>query len=204
MLIRGRRRFGRHPGHLVGVVVSQTTGQAMAYESSIERAFLQLCDFDPSITKFQSQPFQMRYWLDGRERRYTPDVLIEPNRLIEVKPERRTQKPEFRRWARAVNEACTDQGYVFEVITDVDIRRQPRFDNVLLLRRYQWQQVPDDVQLDVNHWVRERPGIRLGELVERLGHSENALANVYGLMAQHAVRYDIHRPLDADLPIFPN
>lgn len=178
----------------------------MAYESSLERAFLQQCDFDPSIADFQSQPFQLRYWLDGRERGYTPDVLIESEtpRLIEVKPEHRTLKPEFRRWVGAIREACADLGYAFEVVTDLEIRRQPRLDNVLLLRRYRLQPVHEHIELDVVTWVREAPGIPVGKLLERLGRSDTALAGLYGLLARHAVRYDIHQPLNPDLPIFPN
>lgn len=175
----------------------------MVYDSGLERDFLRLCDFDPSITDFQSQPFQLEYWLDGRERSYTPDVLIGSDRLIEVKPENRTSKLEFQRWVGAVREACANRGYTFEVVTDIEIRRQPRLDNVLLLRRYHRQPVHEDVRLNASEWVREAPGIPLSELLERLGRTERALADLYGLLACHAVQYDIHQPIGSDLPIFP-
>ena len=203
---RGSRLSRRHPGHMVGVIPSHTTGRSMVFESSSERDFLRLCDFDPDIHSFRSQPFQIAYWLDGRERKYTPDALIEGDqpRLIEVKPERRTLKPEFRRWVVVIRKACEELGYTFEVVTDTEIRRQPRLGNVILLRRYRLESVPEAVELDVRAWVRETPGIRLGELVERLGASPEALTSMYGLLSQHRVAYDIHQPLGPELPVYPN
>lgn len=203
MLIRGRRLYSRHPGRLVGVFPSLTTGLSMPYESGLERDFLRLCDFDPSIRDFRSQPFRLRYWMEDRERSYTPDMLIGANRLIEVKPESRTRKPEFRAWVTAVRAACVQMGYEFEVVTDAEIRRQPRLDNVVLLRRYHYASLSVDAELSVSAWVREKPGITFGELLEQLGNDKSYVAGLYGLLARHAVRFDVHRPLGPHLPIFP-
>jgi len=48
-----------------------------AFESSLERDFLLLLDFDPEVVLYEEQPVTINYHDDqGRRRRYTPDVLV--------------------------------------------------------------------------------------------------------------------------------
>ena len=61
---------------LTGRVVVQ--GQAIAYESSLERAFLLGLSFDPSVQKVREQPLRLYYQDAAQKRRYyTPDFLVE-------------------------------------------------------------------------------------------------------------------------------
>jgi hypothetical protein len=48
-----------------------------AFESSLERDFLLLLDFNPDVEFFEEQPVKIVYHdAKGRRRTYTPDVLV--------------------------------------------------------------------------------------------------------------------------------
>ena len=73
------------------------------YRSNWEKNFLHFCDFNESIIRYKSEPFSIKYFnpLDKRTHQYFVDFYIETidkngvvsKALIEIKPERHTQKP---------------------------------------------------------------------------------------------------------------
>lgn len=201
-----RRPPGRHRGRYVCKWPSVKTGLTMYAESSRERAQLRLLEWDPAVVSYVSQPLRLYYDDDGRARRYTPDVLVETDActvIIEVKPEEKTLDPKFKRWEAVVRNAFAEQGLEFEVLTERTIRLEPRLSNVSLLLRFQKHAVDPELAFDVKTWVRKQPGMSFGALANRLGGTPDALVNAYALLMHHAVRYDIHQPLDHDLRLFP-
>src|SRR5947208_8398615 len=51
--------------------------QGSPFESSLERDFLLLLDFDPDVEFYEEQPVKITYHDDrGRRRTYTPDVFV--------------------------------------------------------------------------------------------------------------------------------
>lgn len=58
------------------------------YESLSERDYMYLLEIDPDVLSYSSQPLKIIYTLDNRQRRYTPDFLVERRRqkqIIEIK-----------------------------------------------------------------------------------------------------------------------
>jgi hypothetical protein len=115
-----------------------------AYESTLERDMMELIRFDRTVRQFTPQPLTISYTTsDGAERRYTPDGLIhyknatphEPSILYEVKfrvdfrNDWKTYLPKF----RAAKAYCQEQGWVFRVFTEVEIRT-----NYLMNARFLW------------------------------------------------------------------
>lgn len=48
----------------------------IAFESVLERNFYLLLEFDPMVQSYHEQPFTMRYELNGKKSKYTPDSLV--------------------------------------------------------------------------------------------------------------------------------
>src|SRR6266699_1506223 len=62
---------------LTGLIPNTRTQSMTAFESSLERDFLLLLDFDPDVEFYEEQPVKITYHDEsGRRRIYTPDVLV--------------------------------------------------------------------------------------------------------------------------------
>ena len=128
-----------------------SAGQSVIFESTLERDCFILLDFDPSVLRFASQPFSIRHEVDGADRRYTPDVMVEfagpDGRLnrtvvyeIKYRDDLRDHWSEYRARFAAANRYCRQQGWVFEIMTEREIRT-PLLENATFLRRY--RTIPD-------------------------------------------------------------
>lgn len=126
-------------------------GSAM-YESSLERDYLLLLDYDRRVKQFEAQPLELDVDdVEGR-RRYIPKVLVEflPGHgrpwLVDIKCEKDLRE----KWAilrprfKAAFRHCGDRGWIFHIMTERHIRT-PLLQNVKFLRDYRCLQ-PDPVQ----------------------------------------------------------
>jgi hypothetical protein len=135
---------------LTGLVPNTRTQSMTAFESSLEREFLLLLDFDPDVEFYEEQPVKITYHDDsGRRRTYTPDVFVryrtdrfqaqhtQPH-LCEVKyrDDLRQHWAEYRPKFRVAQRYARQQGWRFRVVTERHIRT-PYLDNVKFLRSYQ-------------------------------------------------------------------
>lgn len=71
------RKIPKNYRNVTGIASrSKATGKAM-FESTLERDFLNLLEFESFVASFEVQPVSI-VWLDSdnRSRRYTPDVLV--------------------------------------------------------------------------------------------------------------------------------
>jgi hypothetical protein len=121
-----------------------------AFESSLERDFLLLLDFDPDVAFYEEQPLKITYPdAKGRRRTYTPDVLVryridplEVRRpqilLCEVKyrDDLRQHWTDYRPKFRAAQRYARQQGWRFRLVTERHVRT-PYLDNVKFLRSSQ-------------------------------------------------------------------
>jgi hypothetical protein len=101
-------------------------------------------DFDWRVVRLQEQPYTLNYVHDGKERRYTPDVLAvfddhrsEWTVVYEVKSREEllqnwhTLRPRF----KAAVRDCRSKGWRFRIVTERDIRT-PYVQNIKFLRRF--------------------------------------------------------------------
>src|SRR2546428_10283305 len=71
------RTIPKNYRNLTGLVPNTRTSGMTAFESTLERDFLLLLDFDPDVAFFEEQPVKIVYHdANGRRRTYTPDVLV--------------------------------------------------------------------------------------------------------------------------------
>lgn len=95
-------------------------------ESLLERDYVRLCNFDPTVIKIYYQPVGIQFHYDGRKRRYFPDYLIitRDNRycLVEVKLKEFVGSNLNRAKFYAATKFCEEKGWTFIVVTEDQIR----------------------------------------------------------------------------------
>ena len=130
------RRFSPKQGDGNAGFWEMSDGKLVPYSSSIERRFVEICDWAPEVRSIQHEPFRLRFYDEPtqRHRYYTPDYLVglETSRgdafryVIEVKPYSlymRKFKADLRGFAnRAIvagtSYARNQPGTDFAVVTD--------------------------------------------------------------------------------------
>lgn len=195
--------------------VSLGDSQSVAFESSLERDWIELLDFLPEVSALQVQPFSIEYWLDGAVRRYTPDVAAvwevegrSETVVYEVKPREELQK----QWALyrprfvAATRFCRSQGWRFKVVNERHIRTA-KLDSVRFLRRY--LRLPTDTAVRQHLLTTLRtvgPTTIAGLLKAAYWAPENqamALPYLWKLVAEYEVRIPWDAPLTMATRIAP-
>ena len=130
--------------------LASTKNQApVSFESTLEKDFYLLLEFDGQVESFEEQPLTLNYLsAEGQTRRYTPDVLIRycsdqrgqqplPPTLCEVKyrSDLRNHWTEYKPKFRAAKRYAKQQGWRFRLVTEREIRT-PRLKTIRFLRRY--------------------------------------------------------------------
>lgn len=153
-----------------------TTGRAyswkmdrmVAYESSLERDLITLCEFDVNVRRYEEQPVRIDY-VDEENvaRHYTPDLLITYRsdivpgawmrpRLCEVKyrEDLRGDWRNLRRKLKAARQYALSRGWEFQVVTEVEVRTA-YLDNVRFLLPYRARPVDADNERLLQRWIAE-------------------------------------------------
>lgn len=151
------RTIGTNRRSLTGQVALRNSTSAQ-FESSLERDFLTILDFDPTVQRLLPQPVTIEYSdASGRARSYTPDVLVEydghPNVLFEVKYREDLRKDwiKLRPKFKAAIRFCREHRWQFRIVTDREIRGSAMLKNAKFLRGYRKQECDAGI---VEHLVR--------------------------------------------------
>lgn len=194
--------------------IALAEGGSAGYESSLERDWLMALDFDWRVNRLQEQPYTIHYAIEGRKRRYTPDVLAEYDDghrqatvVYEVKPHEvlRQSWQDLRPRFKAAVADCRARGWRFRIVTERHIRT-PYLDNVKFLRRY--RHLPDQV---MHHEALLFTLRALGDttpqalLAATWCDTERrmaALAELWRLVATFRIGADLHAPVTMASPIW--
>ncbi|MCT4213448.1 Tn7 transposase TnsA N-terminal domain-containing protein [Elizabethkingia anophelis] len=130
---------------LSGVVNINSVKQPIQFESSLERDFIFLLEFDKDIKQYLEQPLEIVYNDEsGKQRKYTPDFIItyydRPTEIVEIKYEStlNAMREELQMKFLAAKKYCEKNGFIFKVVTDKYIREEKRIElqNCIFLSRY--------------------------------------------------------------------
>lgn len=115
--------------NITGYVHSNKSNAYTHFESSLERDALLICEFDPAVKAFSTQPRRFNFTLNGKSRHYTPDILIEyhDGRKVYVEIKYRDNlkkdwlelKPKFK---AAIHELKNEPNTRFKILTEIEIR----------------------------------------------------------------------------------
>lgn len=125
------RKFGNsYNSALRGLVSSQKSNRQINVESSLERDYSYLLEFDINVDSYVEQPVTIQYNANGVMKKYTPDFLVkyidplEAPILVEIKYREdirnnwSTLKPKF----KAAKEYAKQKGWQFKIYTENEIR----------------------------------------------------------------------------------
>jgi len=177
--------------------------------TSLKRDWLLSLDYDQNVLRVEEKPFSIPFSIDGKKRRYTPDVMVErfSNRRentkvciyeiasrAELKNNWETYRPKF----KAMLKRCHKRGWHFKIITEKEIRT-PLLDNAKFLRRY--RSLPDKSQAR-NHLLYTLkalgPTTPLALLAASYSHEEAqmvALPFLWKLIGTRAINATLYEPL---------
>lgn len=96
------------------------------FRSLLELKYLIDLEKDESVKYYTMEPFQINL---SNGHHYTPDVFINGEQLIELKPKKHLLYEDKERWDLEVSSAekfCKEHGYTFQVIYDEDIGFETR------------------------------------------------------------------------------
>ena len=189
----GVRRLSKRTHGLNGLFPSLKTGRMIWFESFLERDFIYWLEFDPSVVTFAEQPFTLAYQHLGKTRRYTPDFHVryaaEQDVLVECKPTVFVETEENQLKFSAAQAWCAERGWSFRVVTEADVRQEPRLANIKLLMRYARLGVTPQIQSQVFAALAAASRLSLGQIARLLEPADPtaAVPGVLHLAARHTI-----------------
>jgi hypothetical protein len=199
------------------MIASRKNERLVASESSLERDFLVLLEFDPTVERYEEQPVRIDYVdAEGRRRTYTPDVLVyyradifpaRPPLLCEVKyrDELAARWEEFKPKVRAGRVYARGRGWRFKLVTERKVRT-PYLQSAKFLRAYRALPINDaDVRLilDALRESGESDPERLLALIHHDPYKRaELLPTLWHLVSHGHVSVDLNQPLTMCSPLW--
>lgn len=193
--IRARNPITRSQPHHRRKFPSYKAGRMIHCESVLEYDFLLHCEFSPYVTGIAEQPQSIRYVIDRKKRRYTPDFLLETTTgeyLVEVKPAAKLEDDDAREKFNVLKSWYRDHREHLVVVTDDQIRIEPRLSNLKLLLRERRRSLCGVLGSQYVDRIRHLLPCTLSELAPHLG----SRSLVIGLLAAGHLHCDLGLPLE--------
>jgi len=176
----------------------------ISYESTLEKDFIYLLDYDQCISEYEEQPVNIEYYVNGKKHHYIPDFLaiIDYQKWIfECKPEIFVNNEENLQKFQAARYFCSKNSWQFLVITDEMIRGGFYLRNVKYLTTFARIAVPSEIRLRLlNLLFNEVNPIPISEVEVKLTNYDRAqtLPALFYMTYFHEISMPIH-----DEPISP-
>lgn len=129
------RKVVTRSGRRVRGVFPSTKNQRMvAWESLLERDAIVLFELSPGVVAYEEQPSIELYYEDTVPRKYYPDFALTLRdgsiAHVEVKPRKKLSKRDVAQRFDQIASTYQRQSRQFWILTDEEIRRQPRLANL--------------------------------------------------------------------------
>jgi len=137
------RKIKKNYRSVTGVFYSHKNNQHIAFESTLERDFFLLLEFDSMVDAYEEQPIELQYFYLNKKIRYTPDCIvhyINPNKppcIYEIKysDEIKDKKVFLKQKFDQIEQYLYDNDMDFKLFTELDIRTQ-RLENIKYLYKF--------------------------------------------------------------------
>jgi hypothetical protein len=180
----------------IGQFPSIKIGRNVWYESTIERDYIYLLEFDPDVIRYKEQPFRVKYIYEGKRYTYVPDFFVQRKnkfQIVENKPEEKANTQASKLRFRLLNFIFREQGYEFLVATDKQIRIKPLLEDIKIFWRYARVQVHPLHIVRCREYLTRHPEVSIQELVAALLPHGVTLQVIYALLYWGALSTDMHR-----------
>ncbi|WP_158423405.1 TnsA endonuclease N-terminal domain-containing protein [Leptolinea tardivitalis] len=128
-----------HSGSFTGKFPSQKMNRMIHYESSIEKDFIHLLEFEESVTWYEEQPLRIEYMENKKKHYYIPDfsaVVDGKTWIFECKPKKLVGVQKNLIKFEEAEKYCLNTGENFRVVTDEEIRTGYKLRNIKFLTGY--------------------------------------------------------------------
>jgi hypothetical protein len=202
-----RARFSRGTAYVGRTSAMKVMGDRHI-NSLLERDLGTLLEADAKIKRFAIEPHTLTYFLPtaggGYEKRtYTPDVVVgrADGKIVvmDAKAEFFRSRQDWQVKEPVIKEAYSrDHGVAFLVLTEAEIRAQPRLANCQMIVTRARASNDPQIELAVLDELSRGPG-RIGSLYRRLPVPQRPIfAAVMALVQRGKLKFDLSRPLSAD------
>lgn len=205
------RKIPKNYRNVTGVAShKKATGRAM-FESTLERDFLTLLEFDPAIEDFEVQPVTIQ-WFDesDKQRTYTPDVLAHFHNasrrttLYEIKYRSELSElwPELKPKFRAARKYARNQDWRFKIITEKEVRTD-RLKNAKFLLPFIKKGPAAEADMNllddaINALKRSTPKGLLEHIYRDEWNRARLLPTLWYLIGTRQIEMDLDRPINMD------
>lgn len=179
-----------------GYEPSKKMGRMIACESALEQDAVRLFEFSPGVVKIEEQPEKIQFYVAGEQCTYFPDfevVLIHGEIIhIEVKPASKLKKRALKDRFEKIAQHYASKNRKFRILTDTEIRAEPRLSNLKLLAYHRRECDRDGSEL--SEWIKQfsmLPAKTIAGATAVLGD----IAKVYRLIASGFLRCDLSKPI---------
>lgn len=210
------RKIPKNHIHVTGRHASRKSQGDADFESMLEAEHLLLLDHEPSVRTYEVQPVNIP--VTGVPRGYVPDVLVdffpdvdgviqtpelrEVKSTLDLKSNAAKYAPKF----DAAKTYCEQRGWLFRVITELEIRT-PRLANVKFLKAYEDQQHPQEMLCVVMDRVSELGQTDSKELVSSISVDLDEqmvwMPVLWHLVAKRQIQVDWDKEFGAVVPMWP-
>lgn len=123
-----------------GKKFSEKNGAMIHWESLLEKDFIKVLEFDSTIISYESQPIEINYIHNNKEKKYYPDFKAITNTneifLYEVKPSEKINDEKNMEKFEAARLFCKENHWNFKIVTEKDIRKGFFIENLDFLKNY--------------------------------------------------------------------
>ena len=172
---------GKHNRHKV----PNTKLQKMIHcESTLERDYVKVQQFDSSTINIIYQPIEIKYSYRGRKRRYYPDFLVEKENgemiLVEVKPEAYVKSERNALKFLVGKNYAQLKGWEYRIVTEFDIRKGLLIPNLDTLDALSLREIEPDMEVFLRTLMQEQGSMKFSEVVQKYGEEDEGI--IYGII----------------------
>ena len=189
-LRRVREPVSRAKSGVQGKVADVFSGRSRHAESQNELRAFRVLLATAHADAWQEQPLVLKYSHQGKNCRYTPDILVvwgTHREVVEIKEDAEAESPENQERFTLVRELLGEHGYHFRLWKKSEICAQPRLTNVGLVLRYRSVEVSPAERESIRRVFSTTPVARLSTLRQTPGIS---LQSVLRLVLEGSLHVD--------------
>ncbi|MES2863013.1 MAG: TnsA endonuclease N-terminal domain-containing protein [Bacteroidota bacterium] len=202
---------------LSGSIVSLKNNDTIDFESSLERDFISLLEFEDKVVKYCHQPIKIYYCNDKKY--YVPDFYIEyengRKEIVEIKysNDLLINHDKFKYKFEAAREFCKANNIKFLILTEIDIRSS-YLENVKFLLRYSFNYHSggvisflsnkdlEEIKKTVKNTQECTPNILLDKLCNNIERKAETLYLLWYLVLAKEIKADLNIKLNMNSKIW--
>jgi len=200
------RKIPKNYRNITGkVVLTHAQSSVVGFESSLERDFILLKDFDEAVLNIEEQPITLEYVSNEKVCKYTPDFLVtytdKKAELVEIKysDDLKTEKLKHPNKFAAAESFAANNGWAFSFYTEHEIHSN-RLKNITFLRQfigngshYPYSEIVKSIV------TKSRSPLRVCDILELAFRDKyqqaQLLSTVWHLIANREVHADLDTPI---------